>query len=68
MAKKSEAAKKVEAGFKVAKSAGPNRRRRNSFQRKSLSKAMKRQFAGCVSAVRGMLVGFEQANKARTTA
>ena len=47
---------------------GPNRKRRNSFQRKSLSKAMKRQFAGCVSAVRGMLVKFEQGNKARTTA
>jgi hypothetical protein len=49
------------------KKEGPARRKRNTFQRKCLSKASKRMFAGCVSAVRVKLLAFEQRNKARTT-
>ena len=67
MAKKTDAEKKVEAGFKLART-GPARKRRNSFQRKCLSKAMKRMFASNVSSVRAMLLSFERHNKARTTA
>jgi len=61
-------AKQIVAAAPKSKIQGPSRKRRNSFQRKSLSKAMKRMFSDVPSSVRSMLVGFEQDNKARTTA
>jgi hypothetical protein len=46
---------------------GPARRKRNTFQRKCLTKSSKRQFAGLPSSIMRALLHFEQANKARTT-
>ena len=64
---KQDVKKEVKVVAIKAKMTGPSRHKRNSFQRKCLTKASKRMFAAMPSSVRAAMLAFERENKSRIT-